>query len=270
VKVTGGGTGTGGAKGAGGKAGTATVDAGTSVLPYKGVANSPCAVRKALGVSWYYNWTSGPETCAGGGEFVPMYSNKPNNHPSADAVAAQIDKLAKSGYRYVLGFNEPNKSDQANMTVAEAIALWPAMTGREDMLVGSPATSADGQSWFEDFWQQAQAQNLRVDFIALHWYGWNGGSCDAKAANLESYIKWAEGLPGNPPLWLTEWGCMNKSNPDAATVQAFYLGAMAMLAKHPRVQRYAWYPWNPNNALANDDGSLTALGAVFAEQPATR
>lgn len=36
------------------------------------------------------------------------------------------------------------------MTVAAAIGLWPAMTSNPNILVGSPATSADGQSWFTD------------------------------------------------------------------------------------------------------------------------
>ena len=267
-------TGSGGAKGTGGATGaggmTAALDGGSAGLPYKGVANCTCAERTSLKVSWYYNWTGSPDNCSTGGEFVPMYSNHPNNNPTPDAVAAQLTKLVNAGYKYVLGFNEPNKTDQANMTVADAIALWPAMTSNPNILVGSPATSADGQTWFKDFYTQAQAAGLRIDFIALHWYGWNAGSCDAKAANLESYIKWAEGLPGNLPLWLTEWGCMNASNPDVATVQAFYTGAVAMFAKHPRLQRYAWYQWDTYNELTNTDHSLTSLGTVYASEPSTR
>ena len=258
-----------GSSGAGGSSGS-TVDGGTAGKPYKGVANCTCAERTSLKVSWYYNWTVTPDNCGTGGDFVPMYSNHPNTNPTAQAVSDQIDKLVSAGYQYVLGFNEPNKSDQANMTVADAIALWPAMTSNPAILVGSPATSADGQSWFQDFWSQAEAQKLRIDFIALHWYGWNAGSCDAKAANLESYIKWAENLTGNLPIWLTEWGCMNASNPDDATVQAFYQGALTMFAKHPRLERYAWYQWDPHNYLTNSDHSLTPLGQVYASEPATR
>ena len=260
--------GTGGSMGSGGL--TTAVDGGAAGLPYKGVASCTCAERTSLKVSWYYNWTVSPDNCSTGGEFVPMYSNHPNTSPTPDAVAAQITRLVNAGYKYALGFNEPNKTDQANMTVADAIALWPAMTSNPNILVGSPATSADGQSWFNDFYTQARAANLRIDFIALHWYGWNAGSCDAKAANLESYIKWAEGLPGGLPLWLTEWGCMNASNPDVATVQAFYTGAVAMFAKHPRLQRYAWYQWNPNNELTNADHTPTALGTVYASAPLGR
>ncbi len=264
-----GGSSSGSASGAGGSSGS-TVDGGTAGKPYKGVANCTCAERTSLKVSWYYNWTVTPDNCGTGGDFVPMYSNHPNTNPTAQAVSDQIDKLVSAGYQYVLGFNEPNKSDQANMTVADAIALWPAMTSNPAILVGSPATSADGQSWFQDFWSQAEAQKLRIDFIALHWYGWNAGSCDAKAANLESYIKWAENLTGNLPIWLTEWGCMNASNPDDATVQAFYQGALTMFAKHPRLERYAWYQWDPHNYLTNSDHSLTPLGQVYASEPATR
>jgi hypothetical protein len=108
---------------------------------------------------------------------------------------------------------------------------------------------------------------LRVDFIAAHWYGWNSGSCDANASQLESYIKWLEAIPGNRPIWLTEWGCLHQSNPSESVVQAFFSGAVAMFAKHPRVERYAWYPWTTNNELVAGDGSLTSLGAIFAAEP---
>jgi hypothetical protein len=108
---------------------------------------------------------------------------------------------------------------------------------------------------------------LHADFIAIHWYGWNAGSCDAAASQLESYIKYAEGFSGNRPIWITEWGCLNNSAPDAQTVLSFYQGALAVFAKHPRLQRYAWYPWSTNLDLANADGSLTALGVAYAAAP---
>ena len=111
--------------------------------------------------------------------------------------------------------------------------------------------------------------NFRVDFIALHWYGWNAGSCDNKASQLESYIKWAEAIPGNRPIWITEWGCLNLSNPDMPTVQAFYTAAVAMFAKHPRIERYAWYPWTTNNNLVDTTDALTSLGTAFAAAPST-
>jgi hypothetical protein len=190
---------------------------------------------------------------------------------TADAVTSALNKIAAAGYKTVLGFNEPNKTDQANLTVAQVIGMWPALTANAGVRVSSPSTSADapGQSWFTDFMTQATAMSFRVDFIALHWYGWNAGSCDSKASQLESYIKWAEAIPGNRPIWITEWGCLNLSNPDMATVQAFYTAAVAMFAKHPRIERYAWYPWTTNNNLVDTADALTSLGTAFAAEPST-
>jgi hypothetical protein len=75
-------------------------------------------------------------------------------------------------------------------------------------------------------------------------------------------------LAGNRPIWITEFGCLNNSAPDVQTVVTFFNGAIAMFAKHPRLVRYAWYPWTTNHALVDSAGALTALGAAFAAAPA--
>jgi hypothetical protein len=185
-------------------------------------------------------------------------------------VADAIQQIADSGYTTVLGFNEPNKSDQSNMSVADAIALWPAMTSNANLRVGSPAVSDDGRAWLEDFMVQVQANDLRVDFIAMHWYGWNAGSC--VASQLEGAINWAEqwGLP----VWITEFGCMGSSNPDEQTLLDFFAAAEPMIENHPMVERYAWYPWNTYNHLYLEDANgvrvITALGEAFAAAPPYR
>jgi hypothetical protein len=192
------------------------------------------------------------------------------NEQSACGIA--IATFVSRGQKNVLGVNEPDKSGQSNMTVATAISLWPALND-PSIRIGSPATQANttGQAWMTSFMSQVNADatgNLRVDFLAVHWYGWNAGSCEASASTLENYIKWVEAIPGNRPIWITEWGCMNLSNPNAATVQTFFTGAVAMFARHPRIERYAWYPWITYNELNDSAGALTALGTVFAAQPA--
>jgi hypothetical protein len=193
---------------------------------------------------------------------------------TATGIASEVKGLVSAGYKTVLGFNEPDNSGQSNIPVATAIALWPSIQD-PSLRIGSPATQGNstGLAWFTSFMQQVNADTtgtLRVDFIAAHWYGWNTGSCDAKASTLESFLKQIEAIPGNRPIWLTEWGCLNQSNPDPATVQTFFSGAIAMLAKHPRVERYGWYPWTTNNELVATAGGLTSLGMTFAGEPATR
>ena len=51
------------------------------------------------------------------------------------------------------------------------------------------------------------------------------------------------GFAGDRPIRITEFGCLNQSAPDVQTVVTFFNGAVAMFAKHPRLVRYAWYPW---------------------------
>lgn len=252
-----GGAGGGGAGVDGGSGGSG----GATAAPYKGVANSPAKEIATLGATWCYNWGTKPEaTDCNDPYFVPMIWG------SGD-VAGAIKAIGKAGYKTVLGFNEPNKSDQANMSVDSAIALWPDMTSDPNIRVGSPAVSDDGRSWLESFMTQAQAKGLRVDFIAMHWYGWNAGSC--VASQLEGAINWAS--KWNLPIWITEFGCMGSSNTDEKTLIDFFNNAIAMLKKHPSVERYAWYPWNKYNDLYLADSSgtrtITALGQAFAAAP---
>jgi hypothetical protein len=270
-----GGGGTSGNVGTGG--GTAgSAGAASTLAPFKGVANSPCAARTLLNVSWYYNWeqteTEACATAGVGGDFVPMIWGHTGAEQTGSSIQSAVAGFVKKGYPYVLGFNEPDNTSQSNITSATAISLLPSFDNAA-IKVGTPATQANttGQAWFKDYMAKVAADTtLRDDFIALHWYGWNAGSCDAAASQLESYIKYAEGFPGNRPIWLTEWSCLNDSAPTADGVLAFYKGALAVFAKHPRVQRYAWYPWTTNCELNNSDGSLTALGTAYAAAPARK
>jgi hypothetical protein len=232
--------------------------------PFKGIANSPANEIAALGATWCYNWGTRPEaTDCDDPLFVPMIWG-------AGDVASAIQQIGDAGYDTVLGFNEPNKGDQANMTVAEAIALWPDLTSDPNIRVGSPAVSDDGRAWLEEFMAEVQANGLRVDFIAMHWYGWNAGSCTAGA--LEGAVNWAQ--QWSLPVWITEFGCMGSSNPDEQTLLDFFPAAVAMIESHPLVERYAWYPWNTYNHLYLEDSTgarvITALGEAFAAAPQYR
>ncbi|MGD0674889.1 MAG: glycosyl hydrolase [Polyangiaceae bacterium] len=244
---------------------------GGAKMPLKGVAGSDCAELLSLNVAWWYDWELGPTGCTST-PFVPMIWGHANEQTAA-GIASEVSAGLAAGYKYVLGFNEPDNASQSNIPVATAISLWPSFNN-PSVIVGSPATqgNATGLAWIQDFMTQVNADTtgkLRVDFIATHWYGWDTGACDPAANTLESWIAGIEAIPGNRPIWLTEWGCLNDSNPNAATVQAFYAGALAMFAKHPRLVRYAWYQWETYNELVDaDGGALTALGTAYADAPA--
>ena len=132
------------------------------------------------------------------------------------------------------------------MSVAKAVELWPALTnGLDDTYrIGGPAPASDGRAWFDAFMAEAQAKNLRIDFLTMHWYGWNRGSCD-NTSQLRAQIEWMERFPGNRPIWITEFGCAHESAPTMDTVNNFHKAALDLFAAHPRIERFAWYPWLP-------------------------
>ncbi len=282
------GTASGGSTGSSGASGAGHVDAGVAsdgghgaesgsatdggAEPYKGLASyNGCTDIAALKLSWYYDWEA-TTSCASAAQFVPQIWGH-----SGENVTGEMAAAFKAGYTTVVGFNEPDNTTQSNISVANAIAMWPELTSNPAIRIGSPATQANttGQAWFTSFMDQVNADTtgtLRVDFITIHWYGWNAGSCESNAATLEGYLKWAEAIPGNRPIWLTEWACSNDSDPTAQVVQTFLTGAIAMFAKHPRLERYGWFTsrsGDNNGLITNDAGVLTPLGVIYAAAPST-
>jgi hypothetical protein len=261
----------GGSSGTGGSGGSKGTGGDAGAQPYKGVANSSCSDLALLGASWFYDWGTGQAGCPGI-EYVPMVWGTKGAEQTAMGITNEIKTMVSAGYHTVLGFNEPDSNTQSNISAMMAISLWPSFNNPA-MRVISPATTSGGTAfpWMSTFMTAVNASptTMRVDAIAIHWYGWYAGSCDANASNLESYIKQIEGIPGNRPIWLTEFGCLNESNPSDQVVQTFMSGALPMLAKHPRLERYAWFPRNTHNELVTG-GKLTALGAIYAAAPSRK
>jgi Glycosyl hydrolase catalytic core/Ricin-type beta-trefoil lectin domain-like len=105
---------------------------------------------------------------------------------------------------HVLGFNEPDGADQANLTVEQAITLWPRLE-RTDMPLVSPVTVNPGNAWMDDFMTQAQARGYRMDVVATHKYPTpSSGDPQGFIDELEAeYNAW------DRPIWLTEFSTVD-------------------------------------------------------------
>lgn len=224
-------------------------------------------------VSWYYNWSVDasrvPRTQKA--EFVPMVWN-------AKTVTDDFLKRAKkSGSDTLLAFNEPDRTDQANMTVQQAIDLWPKLQAT-GMRLGSPAPAADGalqDGWLDWFMRLARSRGYKVDFIALHWYG---DTFDATAVKeLHDYVQSVHDKY-QLPIWVTEFALMQfaDGSPDpkharypSDTQQAqFIKDATTMLEGLDYVERYAWFALPTFNqasgsGLCREDGALTKAGETY-------
>jgi hypothetical protein len=191
---------------------------------------------------------------------------------AADVTAATLDQVKSEG-DVLLGFNEPDQSGQANMTVAQALSLWPQLEAT-GMTLGSPAVSFDAATpggWLDQFMVGAKARGYRVNFITVHWYGGDFSTGPA-VQELESYLQ-AIYARYHLPIWVTEFALTNFSGgtetfPTVAQQAAFLTAATKMLDGLSYVQRYAWFAL-PTSAgsgttgLFNPGPSVTPVGQAF-------
>ncbi|MDP9791675.1 RNA polymerase sigma factor (sigma-70 family) [Catenuloplanes nepalensis] len=222
----------------------------------------------AVGASWYYTWGSGPDQvkAPSGVEFVPMIWGR-------DSVNAGTLAQAKANGRTLLGFNEPDLGEQANMTVEQALELWPQLQAT-GLRLGSPSVAYGGDTeggWLDRFMKGAKAKGYKVDFITLHWYGSDFST--AAVGHLEGYIK-AVYERYRLPIWVTEYGLINFSGspkfPSGAQQAAFIDGSTAMMESLPYVERYAWFSLPVDTDFGNglydpSSKSLTDGGRAYAE-----
>ncbi|PWD98915.1 glycosyl hydrolase [Marinilabilia rubra] len=220
-----------------------------------------------LKVHWHYSWGSDlldlePDNI----DFVPMIWGKGID----EERIAELQALKEEGkIRYLLGFNEPDKQNQANMTVDEAIEQWPSLE-EVGVPLGSPAPVNPTGDWMQEFMQRADENGLRVDFVCVHWYG--GVNPDGLLNKLEEVYD----LYGKP-IWITEfapadWDATtpeeNRHSPEE--VMSFMQTVLPKLEDLGYLQRYAWFSFNQDSpqgtssALFDEDGNLTALGEFYA------
>lgn len=236
---------------------------GVSTWNFDGVGKALTDVR----AGWYYNWAVHPDgvTAPPNVEFVPMIWGAKFTD---DATIAR----AKANGKVLLGFNEPDFPDQANMSPEQALDLWPklAATG---LRLGSPAVAHSGDKaggWLDRFMTGAAQRGLRVDFIAVHWYG--SDFSDAAVGHLRNYLEAVHKRYGKP-LWLTEYAMIDFSGgqpryPSPEQQAAFARGSAAMMESLPYVERYAWFALpadKPGTGLYAPGGTPNQAGAAYRD-----
>jgi len=215
--------------------------AASRALGKKGAASAGSASTlhdlNDVGASWFYNWNVNSGLKPAKARFVPMIWGPQSVNPSALAQA-------KKGSRgELLGFNEPDRPDQANITPQKACDLWPQLQ-KTGLRLGAPAVSwgADVRGgWLDQFMTCVGQRHLRVDFIPLHFYSSNYTSA---TNDLERYIT-ATYARYHKPVWITEYALLDfgAGKPQATPAQqsAFVQTSTAMLNRLPSVQCYAWF-----------------------------
>ncbi len=225
----------------------------------KGIGGNIANPIKAL---WWYNWNLDQNSPLDR-EYVAIRQTR--WWPGLD------EDWKTRGVNHLLGFNEPDHVDQANMTVADAISTWPELLAT-GLRVGSPAPTDGGASWLYDFVSQADSNGLRVDYVAVHYYRSYFTASDPAGAATQFY-NFLKAIHDQVkrPIWVTEWnnGANWTSGPDPthAQQQATVAAMIEMLDNTPWVERYAIYNWVEDvRRVVWDDGWPTDAGFTYRDK----
>lgn len=224
-------------------------------------------------VSWSYNWANKPADSQEGKyqeygiQYVPMCWN--NNYSSTNISAYYA--AHSNQQNYLLGYNEPNLTDQANMTPAQAAEHWSdvvALAKSNNARLMSPAMNwgtlanySNGVQWLQEFFTLVNPDDIYG--IAIHIYM---NSAKNTLSDLQRYKVFGK------PLWLTEFCAWEGTSSSAAQVQ-FICQCINALEQDNDLERYAWFipRWNQATESApfmqlitkTKPYSLTERGVVF-------
>ena len=247
-----------------------------------GSANENLPRLKKVNPYWSYSW--GWDQVAGQPsevEFVPMAWGAWSNDGLRKGLHSKVVPHIKSGkVKRFLGFNEPDKSDQANMSYKAALKYWPILESLNVPLCSPGCANAEGlndgtvqgvkSTWMVDFMREADRLGYRVDYIGVHWYG-GTDAADFKAKMRRIYEKY-----GRRPLLITEFApadwqakTLAQNRMKSHLVLGFMKQVLPWLEKQDWVAGYAWFsfehnePFGYTSSLFDGKGNLTALGRYY-------
>ena len=230
-------------------------------------------------VSWSYNWgPSEDDAVAPYMEmtdiaFIPMAWTA---NFDANRIAQWVTTHPQC--KYILGFNEPNLTDQCNMTPRQVADAWPRLKALADSLgvaLVSPAMNygtlpgySDPIKWLDEFFSYIPLEQSGIKVIAIHCYM---NTAAATKSYIERFYKY------NLPIWMTEI-CAWDGGVAGMTGQMDYMAdIVTYMELNPKVERYAWFMPRmssavdalPYNQLLTHGipSELTSLGKVYAALP---
>jgi hypothetical protein len=227
------------------------------------------------GLLWWYNWAVAPESRVANVftnynmDFVPMAWNG-----SFDETALRAFYASHPNARYLLGFNEPNFTTQANLTPRQAAALWPkleAIAADYNLKIVGPAvnycdkcitvngtTISDPVQYLDSFF--VACPNCKVDYIAVHNYMCYSGALKSYIDGFKKYGK---------KIWLTEFACWDQPAITLDMQKNYVLGALDYLENDTMVFRYSWFTGDRSGGypyislFQPQSGALTDLGNLY-------
>ena len=195
-------------------------------------------------ISWNYNWgNTQNETAATwmDGEQIDFCPMCWNGSYSASAIRSYV--AAHPNTKYLLAFNEPNLTDQANMTPAQAAAIWtPVVDLAKELKLklvspamnyGTLAGYNDPSKWLDEFFAQPNVSIDDIDAISIHCYMANPAAVKNYVQMFAKYKK---------PIWVTEFCAWEEYAIHSEEDQIRYMcEVLNYMEQSNLVARYAWF-----------------------------
>ncbi|KAF1916200.1 glycosyl hydrolase catalytic core-domain-containing protein [Ampelomyces quisqualis] len=231
----------------------------------RGLAYNEASLCKSFGSNFGfgYNWGQ-VENNDIGTNFIPMMHG-PSKATSQEWLA-NVDKAVKKGSKAVMGFNEPDHAEQANLSPAAACAAWkeymnPIASAHPELTIIGPSVTNGpapmGIAWLSNF--HDQCPDAIVHATNIHFYDiYESATIDRFKAQVEK----AAEIYGKP-VWITEFG-LNPGSASQEQAASFLKEAMAYLDASDKVQGYSWFMVGGGENQLMSGNALSAVGKVYA------
>lgn len=254
----------------------------------KGYSGGDGTDNEILNTTWFYTWGAG-ENARVDREFVPQRHHETGKSAGGEQFWAWPGWNEINGrdetVTHVLGQNEPDNNGvtakEVKMSPDEIVALWEPFL-ESGTRIGTPATT-NPNNWIPEFVRKCKAKNLRVDYVAVHWY--KGGQ---NPKNFINDLKWLHDQTGLP-IWITEWNnganwttekgfsiangtwynWTNNLDTDRNNHALWMKDVLQLLDEAPFIERYAIYNAVEAKRYVVDNHNLTAAGEVYANAKPT-
>ncbi|KAF7300142.1 Glyco-hydro-cc domain-containing protein [Mycena kentingensis (nom. inval.)] len=215
-------------------------------------------------ISWYHHWEYGPVSqMPSNVEWVPMFWGS----SKWDKWSQRKEEMKKKLPKYLIGFNEPDISGQANMSPQDAAGIWMQEIhpyGQKGVKLVSPAI-AWNLDWTASFLSELSKRGGYVDVISLHWYG--------SYKDFEKFKKFVSTARSrfNKNIWITELGVTSSSGATQQQTKQFMMQAFQWMDSTGYIDRASWFGCfeasrppdayaTAKNALLKTAGSLNDMG----------
>ena len=216
-------------------------------------------------VSWAYNWGMAEIiTLPLGVEFVPMLGRADFGGWDTSVEHARV-----RGSAYILGFNEPDMTSQANLSPSVAAGYYMKYITpyQRDFKLISPAVTSStsagmGLQWLDSF--MTACALCGISGIAVHWYG---DSADDFKSFVEEAISFAKAHELSE-VWVTEFALNIDISgvTDQASSATFIQDVTSWLDKQTFVARYSYFMCAEGYLLSG--GVLNRAGKAYTVAPA--